>query len=114
MPVFDPSIILNKSLDLFQPGFNKIKKYILKTFVLVDTKFPIAQSELLVMVGPPASGKSTISLQLSNQHGYVIVNQDILKTWQKCFEHASELLDLKKRVIIDNTNRDLETRFYFS
>lgn len=95
MPVFDPSIILNKSLDLFQP---------------VDTKFPIAQSELLVMVGPPASGKSTISLQLSNQHGYVIVNQDILKTWQKCFEHASELLDLKKRVIIDNTNRDLETR----
>lgn len=66
------------------------------------------------MVGSPASGKSTIALKLAKEQNYNIVNQDKLKTWQKCLNKATELLDLKKRVIIDNTNRDLETRFNFN
>lgn len=64
------------------------------------------------MVGPPASGKSTISFRLSKDYDYIIVNQDQLKTWQNCVKQASEALDSKKRVIIDNTNRDEATRYF--
>jgi len=59
--------------------------------------------ELVLMVGPPASGKSKLcSTRFSSTH--VRVNQDTLKTKQKCFKYAEEMLKEGKSVVVDNTN----------
>lgn len=67
--------------------------------------------EILLFVGSPASGKSYLANKLAEKYpNYAIVNQDELKTWQACVKKASEYLKAGRSVIIDNTNRDKETR----
>ncbi|KAH7668129.1 Protein F21D5.5, partial [Aphelenchoides avenae] len=67
-------------------------------------------TEIIVLVGPQASGKSTVATQWANEHDYAIVSQDILKTWQNCVKSADSALREGRSVIVDNTNRDPETR----
>lgn len=38
------------------------------------------------------------------------MNQDLLKTREKCFKVATQLLNDKQSVVVDNTNADVETR----
>ncbi len=66
--------------------------------------------ELVVLVGPPASGKSTISKKYFEPKGYVYVNRDTLKTQDKCIKNATEALKSGKSVIVDNTNPSKEAR----
>eukprot|EP00727_Mastigamoeba_balamuthi_P009307 m51a1_g5 putative dna 3 phosphatase (656) ;mRNA; r:16590-19825 len=66
--------------------------------------------ELIVMVGFPASGKSTLAARYLVPHGYVRVNRDTLKTKEKCIKAAEEALDRGKSVVIDNTNPARDTR----
>ena len=40
--------------------------------------------ELVVMVGCPASGKSTLRKKYLEPHGYVAVNRDTMGTFEKC------------------------------
>ena len=42
--------------------------------------------------------------------GYERVNQDILKTRDKCMKVATQFVEDKKSVVVDNTNADIETR----
>ena len=42
--------------------------------------------EMVVMVGCPASGKSTIRKKFLEPHGYVAVNRDTLGTAEKCLK----------------------------
>lgn len=72
---------------------------------------PTISPEILIMVGYPASGKSSISSFLEKTYNYVIVNQDILNTKQKCFKYATENLNKKKSIVVDNTNRNKKIRF---
>lgn len=65
--------------------------------------------DLVVMVGFPASGKSTFARGLA-VHGYEIVNQDELGTFQKVIRVAREHLQAGKSIIIDSTNRSIEKR----
>lgn len=67
-----------------------------------------SQPELLVCVGAPGCGKSTFARQYSDT--YTIVSQDELGTWKACLERARKSLINSRSAIIDNTNRDLETR----
>lgn len=53
--------------------------------------------ELIVMVGYPASGKSKFVKQNLEANGYVVVNQDQLKTWQKCVSECEGALKVKCR-----------------
>ncbi|OCH95217.1 PNK3P-domain-containing protein [Obba rivulosa] len=67
-------------------------------------------SELVLFVGPPALGKSTFFRRHFAPAGYVHVNQDTLKTREKCVRAAKEALQEGKAVVVDNTNRDRTTR----
>lgn len=76
---------------------------ILKNFIPIN-------NEIIIMIGCQGSGKSFISNQIKNKFGYVVVNQDILKTKKKCFSLVNELISKKKNIIIDSTNPDKQSR----
>jgi bifunctional polynucleotide phosphatase/kinase len=64
--------------------------------------------EIVVLVGPPASGKSTLCTTLLSK--YARVNQDVLKTKKKCLDTAAAFLASGKSVVVDATNKDVATR----
>jgi len=66
--------------------------------------------EMVVMVGRPASGKSTFVKNYIVSQGYVLINRDTLKTQPKCLKATTSALDEGKSVVIDNTNPDSASR----
>lgn len=71
------------------------------------------KQEVIMLVGYPGSGKSHFSKQHSAKSKYVVVNRDLLGSWQKCTAEMEKALDVGKSVIIDNTNPDCESRSRF-
>lgn len=63
--------------------------------------------ELVITVGLPASGKSTFATRLSS---HIRINQDTLKTRERCVAAAARALDEGHSVVVDNTNADISTR----
>lgn len=70
----------------------------------------LAPQEIVLFVGPPAAGKSTYFHTFLEPLGYERINQDLLKTRNKCLECAKSLLAEGRSVCIDNTNANQETR----
>jgi bifunctional polynucleotide phosphatase/kinase len=66
--------------------------------------------EMVLFCGSPGAGKSTFYWQHMEPLGYERVNQDILKTRDKCMKAATEFIQHGKSVVVDNTNADIETR----
>lgn len=67
--------------------------------------------EIVLFCGSPGSGKSTFFWTHLASMGYERVNQDQLKTRDKCMKAATLAVEEeKKSVVVDNTNADLETR----
>ncbi|GAB9474440.1 hypothetical protein Gpo141_00011564 [Globisporangium polare] len=64
--------------------------------------------EVVIMVGPPASGKSFFTK--THFSSYTTINQDELKTVANCKKKCLEALAQKKSVIVDSTNRDSRSR----
>ncbi|KAI9793511.1 MAG: hypothetical protein M1816_007943 [Peltula sp. TS41687] len=96
-PGFDPKSYLNSVLassPVFAPTlFSKRNKL-----------------DVVLLCGSPGAGKSTFYWKLLEPLGYERVNQDLLKTRERCFQVASENLLKGRSVAIDNTNADPETR----
>lgn len=69
-----------------------------------------AEKEVVLFVGPPAAGKSTFYRRHFAPHKYEHVNQDTLHTRERCMQVAEDHLSDGRSVIIDNTNRNRETR----
>ncbi|KAI4267184.1 MAG: hypothetical protein L6R38_008370 [Xanthoria sp. 2 TBL-2021] len=74
---------------------------------VIEKKNPL---DIVMFCGSPASGKSTFYRKHLQPLGYERVNQDTLKTRDKCVKVASELLLEGTSVAVDNTNADRETR----
>ena len=69
---------------------------------------------MIILIGPPASGKSTFTKNFLIPFGYVHINRDTLLTQQKCIEATREaLINQGRSVVIDNTNPDRESRAVF-
>jgi bifunctional polynucleotide phosphatase/kinase len=66
--------------------------------------------ELILTVGCPASGKSYFTKQNLVPEGYVHINRDALGSWQKCVSMCERSLQAGRKVVVDNTNPDKETR----
>jgi bifunctional polynucleotide phosphatase/kinase len=66
--------------------------------------------ELVLFVGFPASGKSTFARQHFVPAGYYYINQDTLKSKEKCVSMARQALQSGQSVVVDNTNPAPETR----
>lgn len=66
--------------------------------------------ELIICVGYPASGKSSFVKKHLVRKGYTYINQDTLKTKEKCVKACQEALSQNQSVVIDNTNPEVATR----
>lgn len=92
---------------------------------------PHPTQELVIFVGYPSLGKTSFYRKHFEPAGYVHINQDMLRTREKCVKAAAEtLLEGKSCVVgmlatprilvlpcfdqhVDNTNRNAETRKYY-
>ncbi|CAK7206598.1 DNA kinase/phosphatase Pnk1 [Sporothrix eucalyptigena] len=66
--------------------------------------------EMVVFCGPPGAGKSTFFRTHLEPLGFERVNQDTLKSKEKCVKAATAYLQDGSSVAIDNTNPDPATR----
>jgi bifunctional polynucleotide phosphatase/kinase len=73
---------------------------------------PAPHQELVIMVGNPASGKTTSAAILAT-YGYTAVAQDVYKTAQRVYKVADQELTAGKSVVIDATNPTVEKRSYW-
>ncbi|CAD5226130.1 unnamed protein product [Bursaphelenchus xylophilus] len=94
MPPFDPKFLLENSKPQFEPELELNNQI----------------TQILLLVGSPASGKSHLSKWLQDEYGFTIVNQDTLGTKEKCLKKCKELIEEGEKVVVDNTNRDKATR----
>jgi bifunctional polynucleotide phosphatase/kinase len=62
------------------------------------------RQEMVVFVGWPASGKSSLYRNKFAPKGYVHINRDIIGTTEKCFKETKRAIEAGKSVAIDNTN----------
>ncbi|ORY12270.1 polynucleotide kinase 3 phosphatase-domain-containing protein [Clohesyomyces aquaticus] len=67
-------------------------------------------AEIVLFCGSPGAGKSSFYWRYLEPLGYARVNQDILKTRDKCIKTAVVLLQEGNSVVVDNTNADPDTR----
>ncbi|KLU86922.1 bifunctional polynucleotide phosphatase/kinase [Magnaporthiopsis poae ATCC 64411] len=67
-------------------------------------------TDIVLFCGPPGAGKSTFYWKHLKSLGYERVNQDQLKTKEKCLAAATDLVKEGRSVAVDNTNPDPETR----
>lgn len=116
-----------KTPETFFLGQESTSKYILKglnpteylkklnvTVPDTETKFIPRDRELIIMVGPPGSGKSSFVKKYIKPHGYVRINQDKFGSKSKCLALTDASLSLGKSVVIDNTNPDIMTRMDYT
>ncbi|KAF9532384.1 polynucleotide kinase 3 phosphatase-domain-containing protein [Crepidotus variabilis] len=71
------------------------------------------QQEVVLFIGYPCLGKSTFYRQHFQPAGYVHINQDTLKTREKCVKAVEAAIKERKSCVIDNTNRNAVTRKYY-
>lgn len=81
-----------------------------------DYSFEIPEEiQLIILVGFPASGKTTLVKDHLEKIDFVSVSRDELGTIPRCVKRAKELLKEGKHVVIDNLNatRDARKMFIF-
>lgn len=57
-------------------------------------------TEIVLFVGYPAMGKSTFFGKYFRPHGYIHVNQDTLRTRDKCVQGVEEALKERKSCVV--------------
>ncbi|XP_054720031.1 uncharacterized protein F21D5.5-like [Uloborus diversus] len=102
MPIFDPRNIGNVPLAVKCEPLPKTE--------LSSESIAASQSEVVVFVGFPAAGKSHFASFYLIPNGYVHINRDSLGSWQKCVSECTKALSKGLKVVIDNTNPDVESR----
>ncbi|KAM7198295.1 Polynucleotide kinase 3 phosphatase domain containing protein [Rhypophila sp. PSN 637] len=68
------------------------------------------EKDIVLFVGSPGAGKSTFYHKYLKPLGYERVNQDTLKSRDKCVQAAGDFLSEGVSIVIDNTNPDPTTR----
>lgn len=101
-------IFLNKIITLDPINYIALDK--IKEMNKDPKQISYIDNDIIILVGYPGSGKSTYANNVLVPLGYERINQDILKTKQKCIKETKNLLKLEKNIVIDNTNPDKDTR----
>ena len=78
----------------------------------VKQKVPLTKShqEVVIMVGYPGSGKSTVAAKIGEDPRYVVIDGDVVKTVPKMLSNGKLALKDSKSVVFDATNGAKERR----
>jgi bifunctional polynucleotide phosphatase/kinase len=78
----------------------------------VDIAFSLSEDpEIIIMVGYPGSGKSTIARKICEDNSkYIHIESDVLKTSAKMIKNAAAHIADKKSIIFDATNSSVKKR----
>ncbi|KAI1278022.1 Uncharacterized protein HDE_14482 [Halotydeus destructor] len=116
LPPFDPRTLKDKSVPFATEVVKKQEIRNEEAFKLsLEKIIKESQHVLLVMVGLPGSGKSTIVKNLLLDLGFDRISRDELKSMDKCEKKVSAVFaecPKKKKVLIaiDNTSHDMKSR----
>lgn len=69
--------------------------------------------DVVIMIGSPASGKSTFARAAAAAHGFEIVSQDVYKTRARTLSQMLGHLSRGARVVVDNTHPSEEARRFY-
>lgn len=87
---------------------------IIKSVSDFEYNFVPRKKEMIIMVGPPGSGKTEFVKKYILPHEYVHINQDTCRTQTKCLRETIKSLEEKKSIVIDNTNPDVPSRMKYT
>jgi len=109
----DKMFAINIGLPFFSPEeFFQINNN--HTFNYPIIPLSISQPEIIIMMGFPGSGKTTLAKHISNNNSnYVILERDIYKTVPKMLKYAKTQININKSVIFDATNSSIKNRKIF-
>lgn len=79
-----------------------------------EYEFEPRNKEMIIMVGPPGSGKSEFVKKFILPHKYVHINQDTCRIKTKCLSLTETALKKKKSIVIDNTNSNVLSRMDYT
>jgi len=101
---------LNQPKQKFDLGFDPFQ-YKINSIISVEQYLgsPV-QPKIIIMVGPPASGKSQICTKYLIPNNYIYINRDTLGTKSKCLKATAEALKNGESCVIDNTNPSAAVR----
>lgn len=68
----------------------------------------VDKPDMIIMIGYPASGKTTFCRNVLQSYEHI--NQDTLKTKQKCINVATKCISQKKNIVIDSLNSSVDKR----
>jgi bifunctional polynucleotide phosphatase/kinase len=68
------------------------------------------EPEIVIMMGFPGSGKSSVAKQLCSNDNYIHIEGDVYKTPGKMIKKAFEFIQQKKSVVFDATNSSIKKR----
>ncbi|OQR67767.1 bifunctional polynucleotide phosphatase/kinase-like, partial [Tropilaelaps mercedesae] len=106
MPEFDPKSIFDNRVYgvVVEPAAHRGTELTTIERLISD------RVELIVLVGYPASGKTTLAREMIEARDYMHVNQDKLGSLESCLKAVKQALEDGKRVIVDNTNVQKDQR----
>nr|XP_014289578.2 uncharacterized protein F21D5.5 [Halyomorpha halys] len=84
-----------------------------ETNKMPDLGIPSDQQEVIVMVGPPSSGKTFFVDNYLVPKSYVPVSLDYFDDWNLSVPVLVDILDKKKSAVVDHTNWKISDRWAF-
>jgi predicted kinase len=100
---------LQQELDMGPKEWDRFGKSVMQYYDILQKQDEEDNREVVVLVGLPGSGKSTVAERLVEK-GYTRVNQDDLGSRNKCKGIMVEAIKAGKKVIIDRVNFDRQQR----
>ncbi|XP_017471555.1 PREDICTED: uncharacterized protein F21D5.5 [Rhagoletis zephyria] len=98
-PEYEPAEVVNNThIPLLEPE---------------NVELPSDETEMIIMVGLPGSGKSFFCREYLEKHNYTIANADKAGSTQTCIKICEKALADGKSCVVDNTNVDVESRKKF-
>lgn len=90
----------------YRPNNSKISE-------MPDLEVPSNQQEVIVMVGPPSSGKTFFVENYLIPKGYVPVSLDYFDDWNVSVPVLVDILERNKSAVVDHTNWQVSDRWKF-
>lgn len=109
------SLSFSDSDKVFLGNIQKEEKEVRCTFITPKNFFPFSYNlikdyDMIILVGYPASGKSTLADKLQQDQKRTVISRDVLKTMPKCLKVANEELLKNNKIVINNLNGNIKAR----